>query len=116
MALNKELSTAIEHCADEHISEWINQYWGKCIINGQEIREKILRVEESLECQSALRKQDFEKVDKRFEAVDKRFEAVDKRFEDVNNQFRRVYKFVTGLLIATFGAILALAAPLWPGG
>jgi len=102
MTLNKELSTAIEHYADEHISEWINQYWGKRIVNEQEIREKILRVEESFECQSALSKQGFEEVDKRFDLVVK--------------QSSRFYKFFISFLLVIFGAILALAAPLWPGG
>ena len=135
MTLNKELTGAIDHYVNEHFREWMNQFGSPRVVSEREmeIRERIVRVEESLERQSALMRQGFEQaekrfeqMDKRFEQVDKRFEQVDKRFEQVNKrfeqvdkrfeelrgdmktQFNRVYGFLTGLFVVISGAFITL--------
>jgi len=121
MTLNKELTSAIDHYVNEHFREWMNQFGSLRIVGEREmeIRERIVRVEESLERQSALMRQGFEQVEKRFEQVEKRFEQVDKRFEqmdkrfeelrgDMKTQFNRVYGFLTGLFIVVSGAFITL--------
>jgi len=114
MTLNKELTSAIDHYVNEHFREWMNQFGSLRIVGEREmeIRERIVRVEESLERQSALMRQGFEQVEKRFEQTEKRFEQMDKRFEelrgDMKTQFNRVYGFLTGLFIVVSGAFITL--------
>jgi len=98
MQLNRETTNAIDHYIRGHFQEWMSQFGAVSNSNEREmeIRERIVRVEESLERQSALMRQGFEQIDKRFEQVDKRFEQVDKRFEelreDTNKRFEQVDK------------------------
>ena len=135
MTLNKELTSAIDHYVNEHFREWMNQFGSLRIVGEREmeIRERIVRVEESLERQSALMRQGFEQIEKRFEQIEKRFEQIDKRFEqidkrfeqidkrfeqmdkrfeelrgDMKTQFNRVYGFLTGLFIVISGAFITL--------
>ena len=79
-----------------------------------EIRERIVRVEESLERQLALMKQGFEQVDRRFEELredtNKRFEELredtNKRFEQVDKHFSRVYGFFISLFVVIIGGFV----------
>ena len=68
------------------------------------IRERIIRVEESLDKHIELTKLGFEQMNKRFEQIDKRFEAVDKRFESIDSRFNRL----TGLISLGFLVITVL--------
>ena len=114
MTLTKELVGAIEHYIGEHIQEWMNQFGGRTSEREIEIRERIVRVEESLERQSALMRQGFEQIDKRFEQVDRRFEElredIGKRFEQVDRRHGRIYAFLTALLVVTAGGLISLMA------
>ena len=76
-----------------HLDEWNKS----TMLNFQssreiDIRERIVRVEESLKNQIELTKQGFDMMEKRFEQVDKRFEQVEKRFEQVDKRFEQVDK------------------------
>ncbi len=70
-----------------------------------EIRERIIRVEESLDKHIALTKQGFEQMDKRFELLtgqmDKRFDQVDKRFNQMFTYFTTGI-VILGLMITAF--------------
>jgi len=92
MQLNRETTNAIDHYIRGHFQEWMSQFGAVSNSSEREmeIRERIVRVEESLERQSALMRQGFEQIDKRFEQVDKRFEQVDKRFEQVDKRFEEL--------------------------
>ena len=46
----------------------------------------------------------FEAVDKRFEDINKRFEDINKRFEDINKRFEQMYFFLE-IICYTFAAI-----------
>ena len=63
---------------------------------GNQLLERMVRVEEELKAQRELMDERFGFIERRFEAVDKRFEAVDKRFEDLienmNKRFEAVDK------------------------
>ena len=137
MQLNRETTNAIDHYIRGHFQEWMSQFGAVSNSNEREmeIRERIVRVEESLERQSALMRQGFEQIDKRFEQVDKRFEElredtnkrfeqvdkrfeelredtnrrfeqVDRRFEQVDKHFGRVYGFFIGLFVVIIGGFL----------
>ncbi len=72
----------------------------------QEDRDRLIRLEATL--QEFMKRVDdrFEAVDKRFEQVDKRFEQVDKRFEQVNERFRDILAYMA-ILAGAFAAIVA---------
>ena len=137
MQLNRETTNAIDHYIRGHFQEWMSQFGAVSNSSEREmeIRERIVRVEESLERQSALMRQGFEQIDKRFEQVDKRFEElredtnkrfeqvdkrfeelredtnrrfeqVDRRFEQVDKHFGRVYGFFIGLFVVIIGGFL----------
>jgi archaellum component FlaC len=57
-----------------------------------DLRERTIRVEESLKHQRELMLEGFKQMEKRFEQMDKRFEQVDKRFEQVDKRFEQVDK------------------------
>ncbi len=59
----------------ENLKVWITESASRLLNVEKEmdIRERIIRVEESLDKHIALTKQGFEQMDKRFEQVDKRF-------------------------------------------
>ena len=57
-----------------------------------EIRERIVRVEESLKNQQSILEKMLIFMEKRFEQVEKRFEQVDKRFEQMEKRFEQVDK------------------------
>ena len=64
----------------------------------QKDRERLIRLEVTL--------QEFKPyVDKRFEQIDKRFEQIDKRFEQVNKRFEDIITFM-GILAAVFTAMM----------
>jgi len=48
----------------------------------------------------------FEQIDKRFEQVDKRFEQVDRRFEQVDRRFEQIMTFLW-ILVAIFTTLTA---------
>ncbi|WP_022852322.1 hypothetical protein [Thermodesulfatator atlanticus] len=64
----------------------------------QEDRERLVRIETTLQVF-------MEQIDKRFEQVDKRFEQIDRRFDDVNKRIDEVNKRLD--LLTTFLWILA---------
>ena len=62
-----------------------------------EIRERIIRVEESLDKHIELTKLGFDEMDKRFELLT---EQMDKRFEQVDKRFNQMFAyFTTGIVI-----------------
>ena len=71
-----------------------------------QIRERIIRVEESLDKHIELTKLGFEEMNKRFELLtgqmDKRFEQVDKRFNQMFAYFTTGI-VILGVLITAFG-------------
>ncbi len=79
----------------------------------QEDRDRLVRLEATL--QEFMKRVDdrfeavdkrFEAVDKRFEQVDRRFEQVDRRFEQVNERFRDIVTYM-GILAGAFAAVVA---------
>jgi hypothetical protein len=62
-------------------------------------RERLVRVETTLQVF-------MEQVDKRFEQMDKRFEQVDKRFEQVDKRFEQLTSFLW-MIVGIFTAIAA---------
>ena len=84
----------------------------------QSDRERLIRVEATL--QEFMKRVDerfghvdkrFEQVDKRFEQVDKRFEQVDKRFEelrnDMNARFNDMFNYIW-IIAVIFGSLVAV--------
>jgi len=109
-----------------NLKVWIAENAAVQMHNEQEmqIRERIIRVEESLDKHIELTKLGFEAMDKRFAEVDKRFELLtgqmdkrfgemDKRFElltgQVDKRFNQMFAYFTtgivilGVLITAFG-------------
>ena len=89
----------------EYVKPWLREVVGEMVPHlergdfGNQLLERLIRIEEELKAQRALMDERFgfmadrfTAVDKRFEAVDKRFEAVDKRFEAVDKRFDAVDK------------------------
>ena len=74
-----------------------------------ELRERIIRVEESIDRSIALTRQGFEQMDKRFELLtgqmDKRFEQTDKRFEALTGQMDKRFEALTGQMDKRFEAL-----------
>ncbi len=83
-----------------HIAEWLaDQSLARPpAVYEVELRERLVRVEETLKHQLILMERGFQLMEKRFEAMDKRFEelredmnqrfeAVDKRFEAMDKRF-----------------------------
>jgi tetrahydromethanopterin S-methyltransferase subunit G len=83
----------------DYVKPWLREVVGEMVPHlergdfGNQLLERLIRIEEELKAQRALMDERFgfmadrfTAVDKRFEAVDKRFEAVDKRFEDLIGQ------------------------------
>ena len=66
----------------------------------QEDRERLVRLEATLQVF-------MQQVDKRFEQIDKRFEQVDKRFEDVRSRFEQLTSFLW-ILVAIFTTLTAV--------
>ncbi|MGQ9609280.1 MAG: hypothetical protein ACUVWN_08255 [bacterium] len=77
-----------------------------------EDRDRLIRIETSLnEFKDSVDKR-FEQVDKRFEQVDKRFEQVDKRFEQVDKRFEQIIIFMWMLVtifVGVTGATIGFA-------
>ncbi|MCK5248906.1 MAG: hypothetical protein KAJ98_03020, partial [Spirochaetaceae bacterium] len=97
MQIDDEQMSAIGDYVRLHIHEWIDEPLPSRYISQQEmdLRERMVRVEESLDKNYELIKQGFGLMEKRFEQVDKRFEEmstnnnlrfaqVDKRFEEMS--------------------------------
>ena len=66
----------------------------------QEDRERLVRLEATLQVF-------MQQVDKRFEQIDKRFEQVDRRFEDVRSRFEQLTSFLW-ILVAIFTTLTAV--------
>ena len=107
-----------------NLKVWIAENASVPVNNQQEmeIRERIIRVEESLDKHIELTKQGFDEMNKRFELLtgqmdkrfgdmdkrfellagqmDKRFEQADRRFEQVDKRFSQMFAyFTTGIVI-----------------
>ena len=88
------------------------------------LRERTIRVEESLKNQIELTRRGFEQVEKRFEQVDKRFELVDKQFEQVDKRFEHMdkrfdrmdrrfnvmFSLMAGLILTSIGGFITVLA------
>ncbi len=84
----------------------------------QDDRDRLIRLEATLQVFMQQVDKRFEAVDKRFEAVEKRFEVVDKRFEelreDMNKRFEQIDKRFEQLtaflwmLVAIFTSLTAV--------
>ena len=71
----------------------------------QEDRDRLIRMEATLQVF-------MQQVDKRFEQVDKRFEQVDKRFEQVDKRFDQMMTFLwilAGIFTALVAAVIGFA-------
>ena len=75
MELSSEQKDYIGSYIRDNLKLWIGESGANQLINEREmeIRERIIRVEESLDKHIALTRQGFEQVDKRFESIDSRF-------------------------------------------
>ena len=78
----------------QNIGEWIAEAsLGKPpVVYEIELRERMVRLETSLEKQGEILQQMLHQMDKRFEQVDKRFEQIEKRFEQVDKRFEQIDK------------------------
>lgn len=76
----------------ENLKVWITEsalnQW--MIERETEIRERIVRVEESLDKHIELTRKGFEQVERRFEQVDMRLEQIDMRFKQIDMRFEQV--------------------------
>jgi septal ring factor EnvC (AmiA/AmiB activator) len=91
MELSEKTLEAIGNYVKGNLAAWIREVVpGGTVQPDPQVLERIVRVEESLERQSALMQRGFEEMERRFEQVDKRFEQVDKRFEQVDKRFEQV--------------------------
>jgi len=126
MELSSEQKDYIGSYIRDNLKLWIGGSGANQLINEREmeIRERIIRVEESLDKHIELTKMGFEAMEKRFAEVDKRFELLtgqmdkrfgemDKRFElltgQVDKRFNQMFAYFTtgivilGVLITAFG-------------
>jgi len=113
MTLSPEQFDAIGDYVRSHLREWLGGRNGSGPSERElELRERTIRIEESLKHSIELAEQRhafmerhfsmldeqlekrFEQIDKRFEQVDKRFEQVDKRFEQVDKRFDDLIHFM----------------------
>ena len=117
MELSSEQKDYIGSYIRDNLKLWIGESGANQIINEREmeIRERIIRVEESIDKHIALTKAGFDQMDKRFELLtgqmDKRFEQVDKRFEQVDKRFESIdsrFNRLTGLISLGFLVITVL--------
>ena len=88
-----------------HIHEWMGE-------PDMVLRERIVRVEESIKSQLELMRLGFEQIDKRFEQVEKRFEQIDKQFERVDKRFDRMFALVSGLFLTLIGGFITVIVQL----
>ena len=82
----------------------------------QEDRDRLIRLEATLQTFMQQVDKRFEQVDKRFEQVDKRFEQMDKRIddlrEDMNKRFEQMMTFLwilAGIFTALVAAVIGFA-------
>ena len=77
----------------------------------QSDRERLIRVEATLQEFMKSVDERFGQIDKRFEQVDKRFEQVDKRFEelrnDMNARFNDMFTYIW-IIAVIFGSLVAV--------
>ena len=73
----------------QHLGEWLTEAsLGKPpAVYEIELRERMVRVEETLKHQGELIQQLIQQMDKRFEQVDLRFGMIEKRFEQIDKRF-----------------------------
>ena len=100
MELSSEQKDYIGSYIRDNLKLWIGESGANQLINEREmeIRERIIRVEESLDKHIALTKQGFEQMDKRFEQVDKRFESIDSRFNRLTGLISLGFLVITVLI------------------
>ena len=99
MELSSEQKEYISDFIRGNLKLWIAENAAQQMNTEKEmaIRERIIRVEESLDKHIEITKMGFEQMNKRFETIDKRFESVDSRFNRL-----------TGLISLGFLAITVL--------
>ena len=73
----------------------------------QEDRDRLIRLEVTLNAFMREVDKRFEQIDKRFEQIDKRFEQVDKRFEQVEKRFEQLMTFLW-MLVGIFTTLTAV--------
>ena len=98
MEMGPEQLEVVGQYVRNHIHEWMGE-------PDMVLRERIVRVEESIKNQLELMRLGFEQTEKRFEQVDKRFERVDKRFD-------RMFALVSGLFITLIGGFITVIVQL----
>jgi hypothetical protein len=51
-----------------------------------------------------------ERIERRFDAIDRRFDAVDRRFESLSAEHRADFRWLLGIMLGGFGAMLGVMA------
>ena len=105
MEMGPEQLEVVGQYVRSHIHEWMGE-------PDMVLRERIVRVEESIKNQLELMRLGFEQTEKRFEHLEKRFEQVDKRFERVDKRFDRMFALVSGLFITLIGGFITVIVQL----
>ncbi len=108
MELSQDALETIGNYVRSNLGLWIREVAPAAFSDRDlELRERAIRVEESLAHQRELMQQGFDHMEKRFEQVDKRFEQVDKRLNDMNQHMNRSFTVITVML-----AIIGIAATI----
>jgi ABC-type phosphate transport system auxiliary subunit len=94
MELSQEQKNFIGEYIRGHYQEWISPFTENRSISEREmeIRERIVRVEESLDKQYELMRQGFAQMDKRFELLTDQMNA---RFESITDQMNARFESIT---------------------
>ena len=101
MELSQEQKNFIGEYVRGHYQEWISPITENRSISEREmeIRERIVRVEESLDKQYELMRQGFAQMDKRFEMLTNQMNA---RFESNTEQTNSRFELLTGQMNTRF--------------
>ena len=78
----------------------------------QEDRERLIRLEATLQTFMEQTNKRFEDMNKRFEDMNKRFEDMNKRFEDMNKRLDSMVTLMNRIVIGLFGLVAAFGALL----
>ena len=55
----------------------------------------------------------LERLERRFETIDRRFEAIDRRIDALTSEHRSDFRWLLGIMLGGFTAMLAVSAPCW---
>ena len=113
MALGERELQKIGEYVKSRLPEWLGDIQGAlpCGKHELELRERMIRVEESLKNQVELTARGFDLMEKRFDQMDKRFDQVDKRFEQHERRFEsidRKFNRITVMLTSGFAVLAVL--------